>query len=365
MATTSQGRDGTWEGGSLNELLSFLAEHSLSARVEAFGDASADGAGKPVGHIDVVAGGVSDAAEGKPGEGKQGDDAVALLSKRPDTHFRVELRLPSPAGTLDPAGEKEGSLATRSVAAIMRYCEEFVLSCALVLERKGEVARIVYRRGEITATMVDGADAPDRLPDVMGWSDGSFHIDVVAPEMPRRPPAATPAAAKKPGGDVSTLFGYPVPGPKPAPSPAEPRAPLTVAGPRIAERPTPKVPMSVVSPDPLSSRPTPRAPTAAVPAAPAKKATPTGPAPTAPIQLTTVASGKSRPAPDPATIPGPIPDQLTHARFPHPAELRIPENGFLAQPLIVHVFVGVALGLLAVAAYWAYLGSGGAPLQLG
>jgi hypothetical protein len=349
---TAQGRDNTaWEGGSLPELLSFLAENSLSARIEARSDSAAGKAAASdiLGHIDVVAGGVSDAEAG----GKQGDDAVALLAKREGTHFRVELRLPNSSGTLDPPGAREGSLATRSVAAIMRYCEEFVLSCALVLEQKGEVARIVYRRGEITATLVDGADAPQRLPDVMGWVEGSFHIDVVTPEPPRwtAPAASSPAAAKKAGVEVPTLFGYPVPGPKPAPVP-DPPTPLTVAGPRLGERPTPKMPLPAVPPDPAENRPTPRTPPAAVPARSS-----------APIPLT-AANARNRPPSGPAAMPGAIPDQLVHTNYPRSAELRLPETGFLAQPVIVHVFVGVAMGLLGVAAYWAYLRSGGTPLPL-
>jgi hypothetical protein len=353
---TSQGRDTTaWEGGSLPDLLSFLAEASLSARIEA---SDAPTSGNRVGHIDVVAGGVAEAEAA----GKQGDDAVAALAKRDGTHFRVELRLPNPSGTLDPPGDREGSLATRSVAAIMRYCEEFVLSCALVLEQKDEVARIVYRRGEITATLVDGADAPQRLPDVMGWVEGRFHIDVVAPEVPRRArigtPASSPAAAKKAGVEVPTLFGYPTPGAKPAPTPASvPAAPITVAGPRLGERPTPKVPLAVVTPDPVSNRPTPRTPSSAVAS---RIATPT-----APIRLTAiVATTKTRPPITGAAMPGAVPTRPSHSGFPRTSELRLPETGFLAQPVIVHVFVGVALGLLAVAGYWAYLRTGGTPLPL-
>jgi hypothetical protein len=339
---TSQGRETNWEGGTLTELLSFLAESSLSARIEAF-----DTSGR-LGHIDVIAGGVADAAAGD----KKGDDVVTALGKRIGAHFRVELRLPHPTdATLDPPGDREGPLAKRPVAALMRYCEEFVLSCALILEQKGEVARIVYRRGEITATLVDGADAPHRLPDVMGWSEGTFRIDVVAPEMPRR----SPTAAKKAGAEVSTLFGYPVPGAK-AP-PLGPAPAITVAGPRIGERPTPRVPLSVVNPDPVSTRPTPRAAPAAV------LTSASNPAP-APIQLTAVASpGKNRAAAD-ASIPGAIPAQLSHTNRPHSGPLRLPETGFLAQPVIVHVFVGVALGLLAVAGYWAYLRAGGTPIPL-
>ncbi|HEX7918419.1 MAG TPA: hypothetical protein VF454_03400, partial [Gemmatimonadales bacterium] len=277
---TSQGRDTTaWEGGALPDLLSFLAEASLSARIEA---SEGPGSGNRLGHIDVVAGGVAEAEAA----GKQGDDAVAVLAKRDGTHFRVELRLPNASGTLDPPGDREGTLATRSVAAIMRYCGEFVLTCALVVEQKGEVARIVYRRGELTTTLVDGADAPHRLPDVMGWVEGTFHIDVVAPEVPRRARIGTPAASsavapsaavsKRPGAEVPTLFGYPTPGANPTPTPPgpAPSAPITVAGPRLGERPTPRVPLSVVTPDPVSTRPTPRSPTVAVTS---RTATPTAP----------------------------------------------------------------------------------------
>jgi hypothetical protein len=344
---TAEGRDGTtWEGGSLDELLAFLAESSLSARIVAWHPTGR------LGHIDVIAGGVADATAGD----KQGDAAVAALGKREGAQYQVELRLPHPTkATLDPPGDREGPLATRPVASIMRYCEEFVLSGALVVEQKGEVARIVYRRGEIMATLVDGADAPERLPDVMGWSEGTFHIDVVAPELPRRTPAKP-----KPAGphDVSTVLGYPVPGMKPPGAEPSPAQPITVSGPRLGERPTPRVPLAVATPDPASSRPTPRgAPGVMTSAAPA------------PIPLRTVTgTAKMRaavvPAPRPATA-GAVPQRPSHANVGQEEPLRLPETGFLAQPVIVHVFVGVALGLLGVAAYWAYLHAGGTPLQIG
>jgi hypothetical protein len=202
-----------WQGGPLDDLVALLAEGSWSARIEA-----SRGAGR-LGFIDIIAGGVSEVQAGD----LRGDRAMSALRAHPETSYRVDFRLPHPSlGGLEPAGEREGSIADRSAAALMRYCEEFVLTGALLLKRDDHVARIVYRRGEISTTVVDGSDDPDRLTDVMGWKSGTFVIDVEGPPFPVRMPAKSSAAKEAP----TTLFGYPSPGLAAAAlaPPVEPRA---------------------------------------------------------------------------------------------------------------------------------------------
>ena len=74
----------------------------------------------------------------------------------------------------------------------MRYCEEFVLTCALELARGAENARISYRRGEIVRTLVDGSESPERLPDVMAWHEGSWRIVLPQLNLPRPRKATAP-----------------------------------------------------------------------------------------------------------------------------------------------------------------------------
>ncbi len=332
------GREGaSWDASGLDELLALLAEGSLSARLTALAGEEA------FGHIDVIAGGIADVRAGAD----RGDEAMVAIRRRAGS-LRVLPRLPHPTqASLDPPGERQGPLGQRPVAALMRYCEEYVLTCALILERGSEVARIVYRRGEITATLVDGTDAPHRLPDVMSWSEGTFRIDLDELPAPRRSP-------RKAGPEPSTLFGYPAMSPRTPPP---------------AQRPTPRVPMAAVASDPAANRPTPRAPMHTQPGPPSARdgaATVLAPgafAHTRPTRPATTAVPPSvlgdRPGPtlhSTAAIPaGARPTLATGAAAisrPVTLDEAPPPAGYLARPLIVHVLVGVLLGLVIVAGYW-------------
>jgi hypothetical protein len=352
----ADGRAGiAWESGSLDDLLGFLAEGSHSARVHALVGAD------EVGHIDVIAGGLADARAGD----LRSDEAVNALGKRPEVELRVESRLPHPTlAGLDPPGDREGPLGDRPVAALMRYCEEFVLTCALILARNEEIARIVYRRGEITATLVDGVDATHRLPDVMGWTDGTFRIEVEPPELPRKAGAPLKAPAA-PAETPTTLFGYPSP---------------AIAALPLGQRPTPRVPPSALTGGDASTRPTPRTPVSTVglaAATPPHETQAVKPARTDAAATVLAPGSKRGPTPKalekaPQGPPLAAPPHLTATASAVPAAARIArvepdaiESGFLAQPVIVHAIVGVGLGLLAVAGYWWYLRAGGAPLKLG
>src|SRR5439155_749108 len=104
-------------------------------------------------------------------------DALAQLKRLPMAHFRVEPCVPEPeTGGISPPGPEEGSLADRSLAALMRYCEQYAITCLLEVWRGGQQATINYRRGEIVSSTVDGSDDPERLPEVMTWTAGQYQI---------------------------------------------------------------------------------------------------------------------------------------------------------------------------------------------
>ncbi|MGD0836148.1 MAG: hypothetical protein ABSB49_05825 [Polyangia bacterium] len=170
-----------WEGGSLGELVSTLQAAALPARIEVIPPGSADGR---AGEIHLLAGGLADAFAGT----LRRDEAVAALQRLEGARYVVVTCLPDPAtGSLASPGPHEGSLKDRSVAALMRYCEEYVLTCRLEVWRGQERAVVDYRRGEIVGTSVAGSDASDRLPEVMAWSEGSYQIVLPAPTLPSSP----------------------------------------------------------------------------------------------------------------------------------------------------------------------------------
>ena len=180
-----------WSGGDLDDLIAILSAPAVSARVEVL-PASGDTA---VGEVHLLAGGVADALV----DGKSADDALDKLRAVKSSRFRVEARLPNPAnGDLGVAGPESGTLEERPLAQLMRYCEDYVISCAIEVWRGSENARVEYKRGEISGVTVGGIDAPERLAEVMQWASGNYRLVVPALKLPATAPKKTQAASATP-----------------------------------------------------------------------------------------------------------------------------------------------------------------------
>jgi hypothetical protein len=286
-ATPTKGAQ-DWSGGDLDDLIAILSAPALSARVEVLGP-TGDAA---IGEVHLLAGGVSDALYG----GKSTDDALDKLRAAKPTRFRVEQRLPNPTdGDLTYPGPDAGTLESRALAHLMRYCEDYVITCSIEVWRGNENARVEYKRGEIGTVTVGGIDAPERLAEVMQWSSGNYRIIVqplklpaVAPKKaqaaaaaPAKVPAPAPSAqAARQASATKTIFGMPAAEIIKARAAAE-AAKAASQGPARTATPAP-----IAAPAPAASA-TP--PTAAAPA----KTTPPGVAPNPVPAPTAAARGAS------------------------------------------------------------------------
>jgi hypothetical protein len=198
-----------WAGGSLDDLIALLSGPSWSARVEVLP------AGKdvPAGEVHVIAGGVADAIFAGKSSHDSLDNLRAIVAK--GTHFRVEPRLPNPEdGNLSMPGPEQGKLEDRPLATLMRYCEDFVLTCGIEVWRGSENAKVEYRRGDIVGVTVGGIDAPERLAEVMKWASGNYRLVVpkltLPPTAPKTAPAPVPVTPRATGAAASrTIFGMP------------------------------------------------------------------------------------------------------------------------------------------------------------
>ena len=197
-----------WAGGTLDDLISILSGPAWSAHVEVLA------AGKPdaVGEVHVIAGGVSDALY----EGKSEHDSLDRLRAVKGARFRIEPRLPGPTdGNLNVAGPDQGKLEERPLATLMRYCEDFVLTCGIEVWRGNENSKVDYRRGEIVGVTVGGIDAPERLAEVMKWASGNYRLIVPKLTLPETAPKTATAPAPAPvvprstGAASKTIFGMP------------------------------------------------------------------------------------------------------------------------------------------------------------
>jgi hypothetical protein len=318
-----------WSGGDLDDLIAILSGPALSARVEVLG-ATGDAA---IGEVHLLAGGVSDALYG----GKSTDDALDKLRAAKPTRFRVEQRLPNPAdGDLTYPGPDSGTLESRALAHLMRYCEDYVITCGIDVWRGNENARVEYKRGEIGNVTVGGIDAPERLAEVMQWSSGNYRLVVqplklpaVAPKRPQAPaaaaakvPAPAPSAqAARSSSATKTIFGMPAAeiikaraaaeaakaaasSPGRTTTPTSPATPSTVSPPAASAAPPAAAPAKITPPGVAPSQVP--APVARPAASPATKTIFGVPTPGAPGAYTPVTQPSPTPAPAPAPAPAPV-----------------------------------------------------------
>ena len=181
MAGPSADRITEWEGGSLNELVAMLQAAALPVRIEVIAPGTT---GSNAGEVHLLAGGLADAFAGS----LRRDDAMAALQRLEGARYVIESRLPNPeSGSLSEPGPHQGNLKDRSLASLMRYCEEYVLTCRLEVWRSQDRAVISYRRGEIISTVVGGGEGSELLPEVMGWTEGFYEIILPAPVLPQMP----------------------------------------------------------------------------------------------------------------------------------------------------------------------------------
>ena len=80
----------------------------------------------------------------------------------------------------------------------MRYCEDYVITCAIEVWRGNENARVEYKRGEPGNVTVGGIDAPERLAEVMRVVVGQLPHPRPAAQAPGR--GAQAAAGRRRGG---------------------------------------------------------------------------------------------------------------------------------------------------------------------
>ena len=181
MAGPSADRITEWEGGSLSELVAMLQAAALPVRIEVIAPGTT---GSNAGEVHLLAGGLADAFAGS----LRRDDAMAALQRLEGARYIIESRLPHPeSGSLSEPGPHQGGLKDRPLASLMRYCEDYVLTCRLEVWRGQDRAVISYRRGEIISTVVGGSEGSELLPEVMGWTEGSYEIILPAPVLPQMP----------------------------------------------------------------------------------------------------------------------------------------------------------------------------------
>jgi hypothetical protein len=364
MSLVVEGQTYQWEGGTLEELLALLAEAALSVRVDAIHPEKDE----KIGELHVVAGGVSETIAGD----RRGDAAMAHLRQIPGLRFLAHPVLPDPEdGSLGQPGSLEGNLATRPPPELMRYCENFVLTCALEVRHRDDHVRISYRRGEILRTLVNGSESGERLPEVMSWTEGTWRITMSQLALPRPPKAARPIRPG-PSLDSSTIFGYQVSPPPAAvgastsPPVASAQPPAPVASPGMTAAPAPAVLATVTTAPPAANANAGAAsvspPVEKVPGSTPQRRMSDGPTPV--VEISPRASAAAPAVRSEANLAATPPAEMIAPGMSTQSVRTRSAGGSLVGSLFFHALLGVALGLAIVGGYWAFLRWGGA-LRLG
>jgi hypothetical protein len=238
-----------WAGGTLDDLMSFLNPPALSVRIEVL-PAKSD---LVAGEVHLLAGGVSEAIFA----GRSTDDALEKLRAVSPVRFRIEPRLPNPNdGDLTYPGPDAGTLDARPLAHLMRYCEQYVITCGIEVWRGNENARVEYRKGEISGVTVGGIDAPERLAEVMQWASGNYRLTVprlTLPDTIVRKPVA-PATTRTTGATAAAPAPVAVPSKPPASAPVPLPAAAMPSAPAPSPSPSPAAPAAMSAASAQSTR---------------------------------------------------------------------------------------------------------------
>jgi hypothetical protein len=233
-----------WSGGALDDLIAYLSGPAAAVRVEVL-PATGDTA---VGELHLLAGGISETLYA----GKSTDDALDKLRGVSNPRFRLEARLPNPVdGDLGSPGPESGTLDSRPLAHLMRYCEQYVITCGIEVWRGSETARVEYRKGEISGVTVGGIDAPERLAEVMQWASGNYRLimpKLTMPESVPKAPVAKPAPAPAPAAPAPAPAAAAAPPARPPATPPAARLPATPPAAR------PAAPVPAPQPAPTTAR---------------------------------------------------------------------------------------------------------------
>jgi hypothetical protein len=137
----------------------------------------------------------------------RGEDALQRILKVTEASFEAEQRLPSLTGGFKTRVPEKGSFADAQPVVLMRYCEEFALTCTLELIGKVHQVRITYRTGELL-TIDSGAGGNDALPALLESTEGTYQFEL--------PPFELPAGVSRPRrssfpGAITTGAASPAP----------------------------------------------------------------------------------------------------------------------------------------------------------
>jgi hypothetical protein len=120
-----------------------------------------------------------------------GDEAMDRMRKATDATYELVARLPHPGGGFKRRFPMKGSIATATPVTLMRYCEQYVLTCTLAVESKNVLVEAKYVLGDLVGVETTADD--DGITAMLEATVGTYEFTLPRVELPAGTPVLPPA----------------------------------------------------------------------------------------------------------------------------------------------------------------------------
>ncbi len=121
-----------------------------------------------------------------------GDEALERMRKATDATYELATRLPHPGGGFKKRFPMQGSIATATPVTLMRYCEQYALTCKLAVESKHLLVEATYQLGELVSVETTADD--DGITSMLEATEGTYEFTLPKVELPEGTPVLPPAS---------------------------------------------------------------------------------------------------------------------------------------------------------------------------
>ncbi len=119
------------------------------------------------------------------------DEAMDRMRKASDATYELVARLPHPGGGFKRRFPAKGSIATATPVTLMRYCEQYALTCTLAVESKSVLVEAKYTLGDLVGVETTADD--DGITAMLEATEGTYEFTLPAVELPAGTPVLPPA----------------------------------------------------------------------------------------------------------------------------------------------------------------------------
>ena len=120
-----------------------------------------------------------------------GDEALDRMRKATEATYELVARLPHPAGGFKKRFPSKGSIATATPVTLMRYCEQYALTCTLAVESHEVLVEVKYELGELVSVETTAND--DGITAMLEAHEGTYEFTLPRVDLPAGTPVLPPA----------------------------------------------------------------------------------------------------------------------------------------------------------------------------